>query len=154
MYSLKESWIKMHGEEPVKGWDGKIYCDKTDAAMTYRANETHGYMAAYTFTLVTSGWLIIVYNGRELTLYPDDLYIYSPGLPVTIMSASDDYTAVCLLADEHVTLEMPSVHDLVYVACLPIVQLHEPKLSLVHADALRLVGRMCEMIDYLHSDRR
>lgn len=27
------------------------------------------------------------YNGKDITLNPDDLYIYSPGMPVTILSA-------------------------------------------------------------------
>ena len=152
MYTLKEAWIKMHGIEPVKQWDGKIYCNETNATVTYRANETHGYMAAYTFTLVTRGWLRMVYNGQELTLGPDDLYMYSPGLSVTIIAASDDYHGICLLADEHITIESPTVHDLVHIAYSPIVQLHEPKITLQHEDALRLFDKMREIINYLHSD--
>lgn len=142
----------MHGVEPIGNWDGKIYCNETDAAITYRANETHGYMAAYTFTLVLEGWLTIIYNGQELTLHPDDLYMYSPGLPVTIVSASDDYHGICLLADEHTTIESPTVHDLVHIAYAPIVQLHEPKLKLSHDDVQRLGDKMREIRDYLHSD--
>lgn len=152
MYSLKEAWMKMHGVEPIGNWDGKIYCNETDAAITYRANETHGYMAAYAFTLVLEGWLTIIYNGQELTLHPDDLYMYSPGLPVTIVSASDDYHGICLLADEHTTIESPTVHDLVHIAYAPIVQLHEPKLKLSHDDVQRLGDKMREIRDYLHSD--
>ena len=152
MYSLKEAWMKMHGVEPIGNWDGKIYCNETDAAITYRANETHGYMAAYTFTLVLEGWLTIIYNGQELTLHPDDLYMYSPGLPVTIVSASDDYHGICLLADEHTTIESPTVHDLVHIAYAPIVQLHEPKLKLSHDDVQRLGDKMREIRNYLHSD--
>ncbi len=151
MYSLREAWIKMHGEEPMKHWDGKIYCNETDAAITYRANETHGYMAAYTFTLVLKGRLTIIYNEQELTLQPDDIYMYSPGLPVTIISASDDYHGICLLADEHVTFESPTVHDLVQIAYTPIVQLHEPKVALPHETALRLADKLIEIRDYLHS---
>lgn len=142
----------MHGVEPIGNWDGKIYCNETDAAITYRANETHGYMAAYTFTLVLEGWLTIIYNGQELTLHPDDLYMYSPGQPVTIVSASDDYHGICLLADEHATIESPTVHDLVHIAYAPIVQLHEPKLKLSHDDVQRLGDKMREIRDYLHSD--
>lgn len=142
----------MHGVEPIGNWDGKIYCNETDAAITYRANETHGYMAAYTFTLVLEGWLTIIYNGQELTLHPDDLYMYSPGLPVTIVSASDDYHGICLLADEHTTIESPTVHDLVHIAYAPIVQLHEPKLKLSHDDVQRLGDKMREIRNYLHSD--
>jgi len=152
MYSLKEAWIKMHGKEPMDQWDGKIYCNETDAAVTFRANETHGYMAAYTFTLVLEGTLTLVYNGRQLTLHVDDVYMYSPGLPVTIVSASDDYHAICLLADEHVTIESPTVHDLVHIAYAPLVQLHEPKLKLSHDDAMRLGDKMREIRDYLHSE--
>lgn len=152
MYSLREAWIKMHGTEPVEQWDGRIYCNETDPAITYRANETHGYMAAYTFTLVLEGRLTIIYNGQQLVLKQDDVYMYSPGLPVTIVAASDDYHGICLLADEHVTIESPTVHDLVHIAYAPLVRLHEPKLTLRHDDALRLADKMREIRDYLHSN--
>ena len=152
MYSLSEAWLKMHGRLPFKQWDGKMYCNETDAAITFRANKTQGFMAAYTFTLVTEGWLNIIYNGQELTLQPNDLYIYSPGLEVTIVAASENYRGICLLADEHVTIESPTVHDLVNIAYTPIVQLHEPKIALPHNDARRLEEKMHEIIGYLHSD--
>lgn len=152
MYSLKEAWIRMHGSEPVADWDGKIYCAETDAAITFRANRTHGYMSAYTFTLVLGGTLNIVYNGQQLTLGADDLYIYSPGMSVDILSASDDYRGICLLADEFVTIDTPAAHDLVHMAYQPFVQLNRPKLTLRHDDALSLAVKMKEIIHYLHSD--
>ena len=142
----------MHGAEPVKHWDGKIYCNETDGAITFRTNQTHGYMAAYTFTLVLDGWLRLVYNGEELTLHPGDLYMYSPGLSVTIVSASDNYHGICLLADEDVTIESPIVHDLVHIAYTPVVQLHQPKIALPSSDAQKLADKMFEIRDYLHSD--
>ena len=151
MYNLKQFGTVYFNEPLPADWDGKVYCTDTNAAMTLRTNETHGYLAAYTFTLVTQGRLDIVYNGRELTLHTDDLYLYSPGLPVTVVAASDDYRGICLLADEHVTFETPVVHDLVRLAYLPIVHLHEPKLTLPHEAALRLARKMREIIDYLHS---
>ena len=152
MYSLREGWIKMHGTEPVARWDGKIYCNETDAAITFRTNETHGYMAAYTFTIVLEGWLKIVYNGQNITLHPDDIYMYSPGLPITIVEASDDYHGICLLADEHVTIDSPTVHDLVHIAYAPVVQLHQPKQTLRHDDAVKLTEKMLEIRNYLNSD--
>lgn len=152
MYSLREAWVKMHGCEPVEQWDGKIYCNETDSAITFRANETHGYVAAYTFTLVLEGSLRIIYNGQELVLQPDDIYMYSPGLPVTIVEASADYHGICLLADERATIESPTVHDLVHIAYAPIVQLHQPLLALKHDDVKRLFDKMLEIRDYLHSD--
>lgn len=152
MYSLREAWVIMHGQLPYEKWDGKMYCSETDADITFRANKTQGFMAAYTFTLVTEGWLKIVYNEQELTLLPNDLYIYSPGLEVTILAASENYHGICLLADEHLTIETPIVHDLVNIAYAPIVQLHEPKITLPYEDARRLEEKMREMIGYLHSD--
>ena len=141
----------MHGCEPYKGWGGRMYCSETDAAITFRANKTQGYMAAYTFTIVTEGWLTIVYNGQELTLRPNDIYLYSPGLEVTILAAAENYHGICLLADEHMTIESPAVHDLVHIAFVPIVQLHQPVLSMSPDDAQRLAEKMREITTYLHS---
>lgn len=142
----------MHGEMPTADWDGKLYCDKTDADRTFLTNRIQGFLAAYTFTLVIQGQLTIVYNDRELMLRTDDLFFYSPGMSVTIIAASADYQGLCLLADENATIELTTVRDLVYIAYAPIVQLHEPKLTLPHAEALRMAEKMREIIGYLHSE--
>lgn len=142
----------MHGEMPTADWDGKLFCDKTDADRTFLTNKIQGFLAAYTFTLVIQGQLTIVYNDRELMLQADDLFFYSPGMSVTIIAASADYQGLCLLADENATIELTTVRDLVYIAYAPIVQLHEPKLTLPHAEALRLAEKMREIIGYLHSE--
>lgn len=147
MYSLKEGWQITYGADPVIGWDGLLYCNVTDAAITYYANKTQGFLKAYTFTLVLRGSLKLMYNGREITLFADDLYIYAPGLPVTILSASEDYRGICLLADD----EFTPVEDLVRIAYYPIVQLKEPKLTLSHDDATVLRVRLEEIPRYLHS---
>ena len=152
MYTLKEGWIAMQGSVPVEDWDGKMYCTETDADMTFRANIIQGYLAAYTFTLVIEGRLSIVYNNKQLMLHPGDIYIYSPGMPVLIASASSDYRGICLMADEHATIELPSVRDLVNIAYAPLVQLNEPKLSLPPDEARHMEQRMREIIGYLHSD--
>ena len=151
MYSLKEGWEAMFGTLPMEGWDGRIYSTDTDAGRTFRTNETQGFLAAYTFTLVTEGWLSIVYNGRELTLHPNDLYIYSPGLPVTVVAASENYRAICLLADEHTTIDTPAVHDLLHIAYMPVVQLHEPVLKLPAEQSAQIAARMREIAACLHS---
>lgn len=111
MYTLKEGWNVMFGEMPLKNWDGKMYCTETDAAKTFRTNETQGFLSAYTFTLVTEGWLTLIYNRKVLTLMPDDLYFYSPGLTVTVVAASENYRGICLMADENTTIEIPTVRD-------------------------------------------
>ena len=151
MYSLNDAWIKMHDLPPLENWDGKMYCNQTDKNITYRANRTQGFMAAYTFTLVTEGWLKLVYNDKELTLQTNDLYIYSPGLTVTIIDASENYHGICLLADEQVTIESPTIHDMVHIAYLPLVQIHEPVMHLPTDVAERIAAKMNEIISYLHS---
>ena len=152
MYTLKEWWNVSIGEDPVKDWDGKVYCTPGNAEMTMQTNLTQGFLSCYTFTLVTEGWLTMNYNGIEIHLTKGDLYIYSPGLSVTILSISQDYRGYCLMVDEHTTLETPSVRDIVSMAYLPIVQLSEPKLSLPQETAALLESRMREIINYLHSD--
>ena len=152
MYTLKEWWNISIGEDPVKDWDGKVYCTPGNAEMTMQTNLTQGFLSCYTFTLVTEGWLTMNYNGIEIHLTKGDLYIYSPGLSVTILSISQDYRGYCLMVDEHTTLETPSVRDIVSMAYLPIVQLSEPKLSLPQETAALLESRMREIINYLHSD--
>ncbi len=129
-----------------------MFCFETDAAIILRTNLTQGYVSCFAFMLVDKGWMTIHYNGKELTLRPNDLYTYSPCLPVTVIATSDDFHGYCLMVDEHVTIEAPSVHDLVHIAYLPIVQLHEPKQTLSSEAAQHMLMKMCEIIGYIHSD--
>ncbi|MBQ6208565.1 MAG: helix-turn-helix domain-containing protein [Prevotella sp.] len=137
---------------PEKGWDDGMYCFETDAAKILRTNLMHGFVSCFAFMLVDKGWMTIHYNGREMTLHPNDLYTYSPYLPVTVIATSEDFHGFCLMVDEHVTIELPSLHDLVHIAYLPIVQLHEPKQTLASDAARHLLMKMREIIGYLHSE--
>ena len=153
MYTFNEYLPIFIGDDlPEKGWDNGMYCLETDATKILRNNLQRGFVACFAFMVVDKGWMTIHYNGRELTFYPNDLYIYSPGLPVDVIATSDDLHGYCLMADEHVTIEAPSVHDLVHLAYLPIVQLHEPKQTLASDAAQHLIMKMREIIGYLHSN--
>lgn len=152
MYTLKEWWTRISGAEPIDGWDGKMLCLETDAQMTSLTKQTQGFLACYTFTLVTRGELTLTYNGREIRLRAGDLYIYSPGMAVTVNAISDDYRGFCLLADESATLETPEVRDMISLAYKPVMQLNEPKLTLPAETAASFEARMREIIAYLHSD--
>ena len=153
MYTLNEYLPIFIGDDlPEKGWDDGMYCLETDGPQILRTNLLHSYLSCFAFMVVDKGWMKIHYNGRELTLHPNDLYVYSPGLPVTVIATSDDFHGYCLMADEHVTIEAPSVHDLLHLAYLPIVQLHEPKQTLASDAAQHLIMKLREIIGYLHSD--
>ncbi|MBE6312042.1 MAG: helix-turn-helix domain-containing protein [Bacteroidales bacterium] len=151
MYSLKEAWMLTFGKAPFKDWDGEIFCYKTNAADTLRTNETHGYVLAYTFTIVTKGTVTIQNNLKTLTLHPNDLYIYSPGQPVKIINTSDDYCGICLLADEEATFRIPYVRDLISIVYTPIVQLQTQKITLTYNTARRIVAKMHEIIGLMQS---
>lgn len=141
----------MFGELPDKGWNDKIYCTLSDASSSFRTNETHGFLSCYSFTLVIRGWLTFVYQGREMTLRPGDLYVYLPGLSVTVISASENYQSICILADEYLAVDSPTLYNLTQVAYSPLVQMHEPMMTLPKPDAQRLENRMREIMDVLHS---
>ena len=152
MYTLKE-WLKLvMADEPYQGWDGKMLCSESDLEKTQKANVTQGFAACYSFTLVTCGWLRMRYNDRELMIQKDDLYIYSPGLAITILDGSADYQSICLMVDEFTSLESPAVRDMVSLAYMPLVRLSTPTVSLLSGQALVFERRMREMIGYQQSD--
>ena len=74
MYSLKEFWQLRKLPVPEGEWDGNIICIETNVEWTFGTNETNGFLSCYTFTIVTRGWVTILYNNRELTLREGDLY--------------------------------------------------------------------------------
>ena len=154
MYSLKEFWQLRNLPVPEGGWDGNVICIETNVEWTFGTNETHGFLSCYTFTIVTRGWVTILYNNRELTLHEGDLYTYSPGFEVTVLSSSSDYRGICLLGDEHFTLSQPSVRDAIRTVYFSVMQLEQPCLHLNSDDSHHLQELMQLAIYYLHSNNQ
>ena len=151
MYSLKEFWQMRGLPLPVGEWDGNVICLETNVEWTFGTNETNGFLSCYTFTIVTRGWVTILYNNRELTLREGDLYTYSPGFEVTVLSSSSDYRGICLLGDEHFTLSLPSVRDAIRTTYFMVVELTSPVLPLKTDDFRRLKELMQMVIQYQQS---
>ncbi len=151
MYTLRETWQLNYDQEPTTDWDGKMICMELDAEKSFKSNETEGHSLHYSFTIVTQGWLTFVYSGQEITIKPGDLYIYSPGLPITILSASNDYHSLSILIDEQTALEIPTVRYLVSIAYKPVALLSGPVLSLSPESASQLTNRIFEMIRYFQA---
>lgn len=152
MYTLKETWYKNYSHEPTSNWDGKMLCMALDADISFKTNKTEGHSLHYSFTLVKQGWITFTYNGQEITLKSNDLYIYSPGLPITILSASNDYQSLGIMIDEQTALEIPTVRNLVSIAYKPIALLNVPFISLAPDDAHKLGDRIREMITYFNAE--
>ena len=152
MYTLREYLQNVVGLPAEAVPSDELFCTETDLDMTLRTNQMQESLAGYTYTLVKSGWLRLVYNGRELTLRPGDLYIYSPGFQVAILGGSDDYQSFCLMADEQMTLESSVLWRIIRTAYFPIAELGHPIIHFSGQQALHMSKRMMEIIDYLGSD--
>ncbi|MGX8697742.1 MAG: helix-turn-helix transcriptional regulator, partial [Prevotella sp.] len=100
---------------------------------------------------VLKGWLRLQYNGQELTLRKDKMFIYLPGLSVTVLEASADYRGICLLADEGYTLELPVVRNAIRTAYFPLLEFGNPRLALQPDDSRHLEQLMRLAIRYLLS---
>ena len=148
MYNLKEFWQLRNLPLPKGEWDGNVICIETNVEWTFGTNETRGFLSCYTYTIVTRGWVTILYNNRELTLHVGDLYTYSPGFEVTVLASSSDYSGICLLGDEHFTLSLPTVRDAIRTAYFTMVELTSPVMPLKTDDMRRLRELMQMMIQY------
>lgn len=136
---------------PKGEWDGHLICLETNAEMTLATNKTRGYLSCYTFTLVVQGTLHIHYNDREILLQAGDLYCYSPGFPITILTASDDYRGICLLADERFTLALPNVRTAIRTTYFSAVELQQPAITLSEHDRNHLQELLSLAIHYQNS---
>ena len=79
------------------------------------------------------------------------MFIYLPGLSVTVLEASDDYRGICLLADEGYTLELPVVRNAIRTAYFPLLEFGNPHLTLSPDDSRHLEQLMRLAFRYLHS---
>ena len=151
MYTLKD-YLRITSMMHVPDdWDDNIVCEDTDGELTLRTNITQGFLLAYSFTIVLKGCLRLQYNGQELTLRKDNMFIDLPGLSVTIIEASDDYHGICLIADEGYTLELPVVRNAIRTAYFPLMEFGNPRLALQPDDSRHLEQLMRLAIHYQHS---
>ena len=154
MYTLPEYLQDIAHISADRIHSDELFCVETNAAITFFTNQMQESLACYTYTLVRKGWLRLVYNGHELTLHEGDIYIYSPGFQVTVLGGSNDYHASCLIADEHMTLETPTVWNMIRTAYYPVAEFGQPVVHLSPEQAERLWKRMQEVIVYLGSQHR
>ena len=151
MYTLRDFQKITYAMPVPERWDGNIFCLDTDGELTLRTNITQGFLSAYSFTIVLEGWLTLQYNGEELALRKGDMFIYLPGLSVTILETSADYRGICLIADEGYTLELPVVRTAIRTAYFPVLEFGNPRLALHPDDSRHLEQLMRLAFRYLHS---
>lgn len=152
MNDLRSVWLDLFAALPYEGWSGNLYCLESNAGLSASIHMVSGHMAAFSYTLVLEGELVFLYNGSELVVRKGDLFIYSPGMSLSVISATEDYSSLILMADERFSMESPTVRNMVRIAYLPVVRLHNPKISLSGEEVVRLKERMEEITQYLLSD--
>ena len=154
MYALRQFFISVLGAKADEIVSDELVCVETNTETTFYTNRMQDTLAAYTYTLVEQGTLTLNYNGRLLTLHRGDIYIYSPGFQITIVSGSPDYHALCLMADENMTLTTPAIRNIIRAAYLPIVEWGEPVVHVPEPWFGRLWKRMVEVVEYQQSSHR
>jgi len=149
MYNLTEAYQIIGPHHQQELWNGRFasaYCDDKRTMLT---NELQQTVACYTFTLVLQGGLCLETNGQQIVFHPGDLYLYLPGYPVRILSATEDYRSLVLLVDEQTTYETTAFRNLTRASYYPLVQYGTPKLTLTPEDAERLKSDIVAMYDHI-----
>ena len=152
MFRLEATWMWQYGHNTIPDWDGKLLIVDTDAHNSLvETNALPGTIAAYGYTIVLHGWMTMLYNGNEIHFRKDDLIIYTPGATVSVLSISDDYRGICLVADKDFAFESPTMRNAIRAAYLPAVELSESRLTLAEDDLQNLMELMGIIRRYLLS---
>lgn len=152
MYTIPDTWMWQYGKSRYKDWDGRFLCFEADKKTYLRTNTLPVTVAAYGFIIVLRGSSTILYSGREITIERDQLFIYMPRFPISIKAASEDYSGLCLVADESFTVGTPSIRNAVRSALLPIFEMRQPVVNLSPEESARLSKLIRIAGEYLMSE--
>lgn len=133
--------------KPLPG-DCGIVCETIDAAMAKLNRLLNDALSYFSYTLVAKGTATVSYNGTLITLQQHDLMITTPGARIVTVDVSDDYLAMCLMADEMTTYEMTDKRD-APVAIFPLLMIYsQNKLHLSKSEFDALNKWMMEITRY------
>ena len=91
-----------------------INCE--DAQWLENYKETFSF---YAFTLVISGKIRIRYDVENIELTKDFLHLYLPGSEFSVIEVSNDYKALCIIADESYLMDLPCMEKLLVMTYSP-----------------------------------
>lgn len=131
--------------------DCGVVCERigTDVALINRQLTETG--SIYSFTLLLSGKITLKCEGQEIVLKKNDLFILTPGIDIYTMNVSDDYSALCVMAEESAIYKIPYARNIVSASYFPIITGCGNKLSLMPGDAEILIKRMNDLADYTYA---
>ena len=73
----------------------------------------------YAFTLVISGKMKIRYDGENIELTECSFYLYLPGSEFSVVEVSEDYEALCIIADESYLMDLSCMEKLLIMTYSP-----------------------------------
>ena len=73
----------------------------------------------YAFTLVISGKIKIRYDGENIELSKNSFHLYLPGSEFSVVEVSEDYKALCVIADESYIMDLPCMEKLLVMTYSP-----------------------------------
>ena len=152
MYTIPDTWMWQYGKSHYRDWDGRFLSFEADKETYMRTNTLPGTVAAYAFIIVLRGSSTLLYSGREITIERNHLFVYMPGFPISVKEASEDYTSLCLVADESFTVETPSIRNAVRSALLPIFEMRQPVVGISQEECARLGSLIRIAREYLVSE--
>lgn len=152
MYTISDTWLWQYGKSRYKDWDGRFLSFEADKETYMRTNTLPGTVAAYAFIIVLRGSSTLLYSGREITIERNHLFIYMPGFPISVKDVSEDYSSLCLVADESFTVETPSIRNAVRSALLPLFEMRQPVVGISPEECTRLSSLLRIAGEYLVSE--
>lgn len=117
MYHISDLYSKTGRQElkDLSGIFGEIITCK-DASWLENYKETFSF---YAFTLVITGNIRIKYDGRNIDLKKDSFHLYLPGTEFSVIEVSEDYKALCIIADESYIIDLPCMEKLLVMTYSP-----------------------------------
>lgn len=161
LYSLQNKVMKSDHQEifsTIIGqklpYDFGIAVVKVDQTLALRHRLLQNSVTYYSFTLVLKGEAVISLDGTEIRLRPNGMFICPPGIHFKMESASENYEAITLVAEENFTLGITEVRNVIRAAYFPIMLKKGGMTSLTDDGAVLIKSRMLEIFRYFYGENQ
>lgn len=130
--------------------DCGVICERIDPKIALINRQLMETGSIYSFTLLLTGRIVLRCSDRQVTLEKNDLFIMTPGIEIYTLEVSPDYSALCIMAEEKITYDIPYARNIVCASYFPVIAGCGNRLSLTQEDAGILAGRMNDMANYTY----
>lgn len=129
-----------------------ITCEEINPAIAKLNQLLTDSVSCFSYTLILSGSLLVNINDTQISFAKNDLLIYTPGIMIRTLDVSDDFSALCLMAEEGTTYEIPFARNVICASFFPGNSKSGNKYTLIDCEPEWMEKRMREISTYIHSD--